>query len=260
MRPRVYLYQEPAAPNLHLEEIRTYLEALISFPVEAREELLAFWQGDREALAPAFARAKVRDPRRQDFPLPLPGEIDYERKRQASPRPPFGIVYEGLRVQALYRDLISREERGLGHIHIAFTRQLLATWEEGRYHLRVGVFGSPSILSTTGVAEAPARPREYYFLKQQYAALGMGDVAAVRLEVEFAGRILTPEDPRMTEVLKGYVLQAIFYQLTGEAFCPEKTCRLFNAHWQEEVIAAQLESGALCARHQKLLEDIRAAS
>jgi hypothetical protein len=53
-------------------------------------------------------------------------------------------------------------------------------------------------------------------------------------------------------VLKGYVLQAVFYQATGEAFCDDPDCRLFNAHWQEEVLRAQRDVPYdLCPRHAR---------
>ncbi len=59
----------------------------------------------------------------------------------------------------------------------------------------------------------------------------------------------------MTEVIKGYLLQALFYHAAGDPFCPDENCRLFNAHWQEQLIRAQLGDGAeLCSRHGAMLE------
>jgi hypothetical protein len=68
---------------------------------------------------------------------------------------------------------------------------------------------------------------------------------------------LRPDDPRTTEVLKGYLAQAIFYYMTGEPFCEERECRLFNAHWQEDLLHAQLDGGSdLCAKHERMLAEI----
>ena len=62
-------------------------------------------------------------------------------------------------------------------------------------------------------------------------------------------------DPRLTELLKGYSMQAVFYHLVGEPFCEDRDCRLFNAHWQEEMIRAQLQSGEdFCPEHRKKME------
>lgn len=58
------------------------------------------------------------------------------------------------------------------------------------------------------------------------------------LKQKFAGRYIDYDDSHITEIIKGYVLQAMFYHITGNPFCNNRNCRLFNAHWQEEVIQA----------------------
>ena len=257
MNAEVYLYGEPAAPALDLPRIKAHLEALLPLNVHLRDGFFSFWGKDRvEELALGWARAKVRNPMKQDFPSPLPGEVGFEERRLLNPCPPFGLVYDGLLIRDLCQRLLPRREGGLSHIHVIFTNQLLGTWGEGRYHIRTGVFGFPSLLSTTGAVEGPARPREYYVLKQQFAALGMEDAAAVKLQEEFRQRALVHDDPRLTQVLQGQVLQALFYHLTGEAFCPERTCTLYNAHWQEEMLQAQLD-GELCPHHREELRRLR---
>jgi len=257
MKAELYLYGEPAAPALDLPRIKAFLEALLPLNIHLREGFFSFWGKDRvEELALGWARAKVRDPMKQDFPPPLHGEVEFEKRRLLSPRPLFGLVYDGFLIRALCHRLLPRQEGGLSHIHVIFTNQLLGTWEEARYHIRTGVFGFPTLLSTMGAVEGPARPREYYVLKQQFAALGMGDAAAVKLEQEFRERALVHDDPRLTQVMQGFVLQALFYHLTGEAFCPERTCPLYNAHWQEEMLQAQLK-GELCPHHQEELRRLR---
>jgi len=110
----------------------------------------------------------------------------------------------------------------------------------------------PSLISTSGLVEAPAKPREYYLLKQQYEKLGKD---LTELKASFSRRFIDYGDKRLTEVAKGYVMQAVFYLLTGNPFCEDKGCRLYNAHWQEELIFAQLESEyEFCQRHTQLLE------
>ena len=66
-----------------------------------------------------------------------------------------------------------------------------------------------------------------------------------------------PSDPRLTELLKGYTMQAVFYHLFAEPFCDNPDCRLFNAHWQEEMIKAQLQGADFCRRHRELLEGFK---
>jgi len=191
---------------------------------------------------------------------PLYGEVEYERRRLKSVgRSIKGILYDGFQVFQTLAKLIEKNERNLSHIHIIFTDQLLGTWEESdrRYHARVSVYSTPSLISTTGLVEAPAKPRAFYLLKRQYAALGMDDAAEVGLKQEFAGQFIDYNDPRTTEVLKGYALQAIFWHLTGDPYCADIHCRLFNAHWQEEVLKSQLGGDYdLCPTHQAMLSEL----
>lgn len=269
----IHLYAEPTAATLDLEETARYVKEVVpSFEVEVRDGFVPYFLGklpeeQREPavarLAQGFATAKVRNLLRQDFSFePLYGEISYEVRRLSDPRSKAaGILYDGFRMMHLFARMIPAPERNLSHIHIVFTNQLPGTWNENdrRYHARVCVFGFPAIISTGGMVEAPAKPREYYLLKHQYSAMGMADAAAVKLDADFRGRFIDYDDERLTEVVKGYVMQAIFHQLTGEGFCEERNCRLYNAHWQEEVIQAQLGSGRFCAQHQDILEKWREA-
>ncbi|MFN3550645.1 MAG: DUF6775 family putative metallopeptidase, partial [Endomicrobiia bacterium] len=112
------------------------------------------------------------------------------------------------------------------------------------------IYSFPSIISTTGIVEAPAKPKEFYLKKR----LGF-DIYT--LKEEFKNRFIDYNDPRMTEVMKGYVLQAIFFHMTGNPFCEDKNCRLYNAHWQQEVIQAQLNTkNEFCDKHKKIIEQI----
>jgi hypothetical protein len=115
----------------------------------------------------------------------------------------------------------------------------------------------PAIISTTGLVEAPAKPREFYLAKQQYEKLGKD---LTELKHQFQGSFIDYGDRRLTEVAKGYAMQAVFYFLAGDPFCEDKGCRLYNAHWQEELIFAQLESGyEFCPRHTEVLTKTHAS-
>jgi hypothetical protein len=168
-------------------------------------------------------------------------------------------LYDGFKLQAIVWELVPELERSTDHAHVVFTNRLFGTWDEDdkRYHARVSVYGFPSIISTTGIVEAPARPKEFYLLKQQYAALGMTSIPLEVLKEKFTGRFIDHDDERLTEIMKGYVMQAIFYHLAPSPFCENKRCRLYNAHWQEEVLKAQLEPPAFCEKHGRILEQWR---
>jgi hypothetical protein len=163
------------------------------------------------------------------------------------------FLYHGPRLMDAFGRYIDAIERTTGHFHIIFTDRLFCTWDDSdaRYHARAVMLGFPNLVSMPGIVEAPARPREYYIKRHLYAS---GGLPTDELEAEFAGQYLIYKDARTLEVLKGYSLQAVFYALFKEPFCEDETCRLFNAHWQKELLRSQVESGKLCERHQLMLE------
>jgi len=258
----IHLYEEPSTKNLNLREIAQYLrEKLGHVSIDLRGPFLKASFGETEDLARRIAGTKVRNllnPNVQ-FEL-LPGEVDFERKLLSDPSLKLvGLLYDGFKLQAVLRDLIPEGEFDIGHAHIVFTNRLFGTFDEGdrRYHARVSVYGFPSLISTTGIVEAPARPKEFYVMKQRYAALGGTDARLEELKEKFRDRFIDYGDKRLTEVMKGYVMQAVFYHLTLDPFCSDKRCCLFNAHWQEEVLEAQLSQPEFCERHERELAHFR---
>ena len=268
----IYLYAEPSASTLDLADEAAYITELIPGanvqlrPSFIHHHLDRLPRSSREAstssLAEQFAALRVRNLTQRILATsPLYGEIQYEKRRlEGSTGHSFGVMYEGFHVMKLLQDLIDPRERALKHVHIAFTNQIPGTWEDDdkRFHARSIICGVPSLVSTTGLVEAPAKPRDYYLLKHQYLSLGMYDAAPAELDRRFKGRFIDHDDPRMTDVVKGYVMQAIFFHLFGEAFCDSTECRLYNAHWQEELIHAQLElKNEFCPRHAGRLDQQR---
>ena len=257
---KAFLYDEGVADELNVEEIAQYLgRKMGEVEIEARGNPFDFNLSRDEILAYAkkIAGTKIQEVNKKLTPEqePLHGEIEYEKRRISGKTRAFGILYDGFYLQSLFRELIPREERRLELVHIFFTNRLFATWDEvnQRYHLRTSMYSIPSVISTSGLIEAPAKPREYYLLRQQYEKFGR-DIA--ELKDTFRGNLIDYEDKRLSEVVKGYATQAVFYSLTGDPFCQDKGCRLYNAHWQEELIFAQLESEyEFCQRHTKLLEN-----
>ena len=84
---------------------------------------------------------------------PLPAEVDYEMKRLSNPRKGLsGTLYCGLGPQALYRELLPKEEAKAEVAYIAVER-VLGTFEEDE-----GIL-------LRGIVEAPAGPPEFHLLK-----------------------------------------------------------------------------------------------
>jgi len=195
--------------------------------------------------AGVFASARVHDPTvRAGKETPLAGEVDYEKRRISSAEhSSWGVLYDG----HLYLDIVEPLAGDIHPRHAAFivTGQLIGTFEpvEKRYHARVALYGFPSIISVPGIVVAPARSRSYHIARK----MGM--------QAEDNDPHLEHGEGRLTEVLAGLFLQALFFQMTGDPFCADEDCRLFNAHTQAQLIKAQLSSGAsLCKRHKDFLE------
>jgi hypothetical protein len=260
----IYLYNGGKTESLNLNEISSYLKNIFKkSEIQIRDDIITCYPYNFSSekkgkvidnLAELMAKIKVRGIEIKDTAIePLPGEVEYEKSIITNPeKKSFGILYDGFSLISLYSEMISKDESNLDHCHIIFTNQLFGTWDERdlRYHARVTVYGFPSIISTTGIVEAPAKPREFYLKKQ----LG---IDVYTLKEEFKGRFIDYDDARMTEVLKGYVLQAVFYHITGNPFCEDKNCRLYNAHWQEEVIEAQLNvNNEFCKKHKEIINQL----
>lgn len=255
----LHLYEGTTSSEVNVHKLAAFLgEQLPVSAIDVRADFLRFWlgrQGDgddrRNGIARRLVQARVRQVEGGDLDLePLPAEVDFERRfLTAGGRKPAGILYDGYQLLELYAELVRPDELSARHCHIVLTNQLFGSWDQNdrRYHARVSVYGFPSLISTAGLVEGPARPREFYLRR----SLG---IARSQLENGFNQRYLGHRDPRLQEAAKGYLLQAVFYHVTGDPFCDDKECRLFNAHWQEEMLHAQLNPHAgLCKLHRELL-------
>jgi hypothetical protein len=248
----IHFYEEPSAKTLDLQGIASYLrERLPGVAVDVRRSPSPTRVED---FAWRLAKSRVKDLMKPwtEFE-PLPAEVEIEKQLLLNPAKRVrGILYDGLRLQRIFSELLP--ERELVHVHIIFTNRLFGTYErtDGRYHAHVSVYGYPSLISTTGIVEAPAKPKEFYELRQRYLTLG-DYVGIEHLKERFREQLVDYDDPRLTEVLKGYVMQALFHHAFGNPFCERRGCRLYNARWQEEVLEAQLSTPEFCKEHESML-------
>jgi hypothetical protein len=257
----IHLYEDPSAKTLDINVIKQYVSEKIPYAiVDARPEFTRYHLKGYEvdSFARRLASIRVKNPLTKMFSQePLYGEVEYEKRVLKGEIRGSGVLYDGFELQTLLSQLIGEEESTLSHAHIVFTSRLFATWDEGdrRYHIRVIILGYLSIISTSGVAERPAMPKEFYRLQQMLLSVGATQQIELMKE-RFRGRYIDYSDERLNEVMKGYVMQALFYQIFGEAFCSRR-CRLYNAHWQEELIEAQLSKQEFCDHHQSLLNQLK---
>ncbi len=165
-------------------------------------------------------------------------------------------LLDGFGLQRIYSDFICEDEMELEHVHVIFKDSLVATYDEvtRRFHARTLICGTPSIISTNGIIEAPAKPRDYYFKMMLSNLL---DRSNGEIKTKFKGRFIDYGDPSVFCAALGFAVQAVFYFLTdGDPFCIENTCTLYNSHWQEEMIRAQVKTPKFCKYHETLLSFI----
>ncbi|MFL6453770.1 MAG: DUF6775 family putative metallopeptidase, partial [Nitrososphaeraceae archaeon] len=169
------------------------------------------------------------------------------------------ILYDGFMMQRLFETMINENESNTDHVHIVFEDRLICTFseEDWRYHARTIVGGNPSIISTSGIVEAPAKPKEWYIKQMQLATYDIdldGDDENDGIPSNEKEKYLDYGDYRINFAAVGYALQALFFFITeGNPFCNDINCRLYNAHWQEELIHSQIQSQRLCDEHATLL-------
>jgi len=254
----VFIYSDYPSRSLSIGEVIDYLKDC-GLSAEDRGNFFEFLGLTREEgleLGKKIAGTRVLDisTSLDEIREPIYGEINVELRRLTGRASSLGVLYDGLWLQRiLHRVMADRAEGEFksGFIHMIFTSRLFGTFGTKRYHARVILSGLPSLISTSGIVEAPARPKEYYWLK---AGFIRGGKDVKELDLIYKGRFIEYDDPRITRVLRAYALQAIFYELTGDPFCDNPSCCLYNSHWQEEVLKVQIE-GRLCEKHRKALPD-----
>ena len=277
----IYLYDEATCASLQPGHVATDLQRITGLQVEVRSDFVAYWLGRARAgpvglsatgqqlvreypgsVAEILVRARVSDPMRCLQPERVPSRIELSAERRALKTPgrtSAGILYDGAVLQWVLAELLPPEEEGA--CHIVFTARLFGTWapEDRRWHAHASLYGQPNVVSTSGLVQAPARPREYY--RAQQLATGRmvpREVVEAELRQRLSDRMLVPDDPRLSRVATGYALQSLAWCLTGWPFCSAPTCPLYNARRQEELIRAQCsDESSLCADHRALFDAVR---
>lgn len=254
---KVFLYEELSVPEIEITNLAKFIEETLGVQVEVRKNFFEHFKSDKNT-AYELASLRIFNPYSSfERHTPTEEEINFEEESFTNRGISNNIIlYDGFELQDFLKKIIPQEELSLDKFHLVFTTRLTCTYdyEDYRYHGRAIICSNPSIISTTGIIEAPAKPRAYYISMYQSTSQGLNLDA---LKEQFKGRFLDYHDKNLSKVVRGYALQAIFYYLTTEPFCDSKDCILNNAHWQEDLIHAQIELGKLCNTHQIILESMR---
>lgn len=248
MVDQVTLYRAPTT-EADVDAVGDWLDDRIEASVSVRDRFLDVHRS--EELAERFADARVLSPYERETGNTMLGIVRYEERALEDPEREGGVLYDGLAIQRALNDALPADQRGLDHLHVPVLDRAIGTWgdHDGRWHKRVNVLGQPGIVSVPGLYEAPAKPESYYKEQQKHALLSGGTPPREVLENQVEGEFLVENDPRTTDAIKGLVLQAVHYIQRGEAFCQSEGCRLYNAHYQEELVEAQLREPQFCDAH-----------
>lgn len=251
----IFIYLDYPSKALSIERIMDYLRDYGLF-AQCRGNIFEFLGLSAEEaieLSRRIAGGRVLDISApiDEIREPIYGEIDVELRRLRGGESSLGVLNDGLWLQRIFYKIMSEKipDFKSGSIHVIFTSRLFGTYETGRYHARVILTGLPSLISTSGIVEAPARPKDYYWLKAGFIRAGK-DIR--ELDLIHKGEFIEYDDLRITEALSSYILQSVFYEITGSPFCDDSACCLYNSHWQEEVLTTQVK-GKLCQEHAKLI-------
>ena len=248
------MYDEPAVSQIQLKKLAVFLKETFPVQVETRDNILKFSKKDTAA---KIASCRIFNPiKPYERHSPSTDEIFFEEVNfEDTTKTENIIMYDGFEIQKVLTELIPEEETSSDLFHVFFTNKLTCTYDynDYRYHGRALIGANPSIVSTTGIIEAPAKPREYYLDLITNFTQGIN---VESIKQKYKGTYLEYNDIRLSKIIEGYLLQAIFYFETGDAFCDKTECRLFNAHWQKDLLYSQIENGKLCETHQQALKKI----
>lgn len=189
-----------------------------------------------------LAYAKVHNPR-SNPPHREPARLAVKKEARAlrGERDPPGPLYDGHRLMEAYHGPLPDAHATPGRPVIVLTDRMMATHQGDRYHVRFLLAGHPTIVSTPGFIDGPARDRAFYFAKQ---ALGSAHGAEELIDDDHLSR----SDERLSTCIASALLQAIKYAQTGDPFCKDDGCRLFNPHWQDDLVST-MATRDLCPDH-----------
>ena len=247
------MYEEPTVPEIQLKKIKKFITDTFPIEIEIRKN---FFQFSNEEMFEKIANTRIFDFKKQfKKHSPTIDDIQTEKENKDMSKNEDMILYDGFELQKIITKFIPINENIDDILHIVFTNKLTCTFDERdfRYHARALIGSNPAIISTTGIIEAPAKPKQYYLdLMTSFSKEKIEEVKR-----KFKDKFLEYHDSRLHEIVEGYLLQSIIYYETGEPFCDNKECRLFNAHWQKDLFYSQIENKKFCKKHLETINKFK---
>jgi hypothetical protein len=228
---KIILYNEPSVLEIDIKKLKKFIENTFQIKIEIRNNI---FENINKKTCENIASSRIFN-LKKIFQKHIPS-------------------IEEISIELENKDM-SNEEENEDILNIIFTNKLTCTFDENdfRYHARALVGSNPIIISTTGIIEAPAKPKQYYLdLMTNFSKEEIEEI-----KKKYKGQFLEYGDSRMPDIIEGYVLQAIFYYETGDAFCDNNQCRLFNSHWQKDLFISQVDNKKMCKKHEEILIKIK---
>ena len=250
---KIILYNEPSVPEINIKRAKKFLLEIFGIDIQIRENI---FQNLSEKTYEKIASTRIfnlKKPYEKHTPSIKEISIELENKDMSNKQEM--TLYDGVELNKVTKELIPIAENTVNILHIIFTNKLTCTFDENdfRYHARAWVGSNPIIISTTGTIEAPAKPKQFYM----DLMTNFSEESIEKIKKKYKGEFLEYNDVKLSEVVEGYILQAIFYYETGDVFCDDKQCRLFNAHWQKDLFISQIENKKMCEKHEKILAKMK---
>ena len=247
---KIILYDEPKVPEIQLKRIKNFLLELFPVKVEIRKNILDYSKRD---ISEEIKKTRIYNLKKPLKKQNLENENLFTENWNQNTKEI--KLHDGFEFQKLITNIIPENENILEILHIAFTDFLVGTFDENdfRYHARALIGSNPTLISTTGVIEAPAKPKQYYL--DQITNSFFGNFEDVKKK--YKGEFLEYHDVRMSNIVEGYLLQTIIYYETGNPFCAHSDCRLYNAHWQKDLLFTQIKNKKFCNKHEQVLNQLK---
>ena len=249
---KIILYNESSVPEINIKKAEKFLIETFEVEIQIRENI--FKKLDKKTYE-KIASTRIFN-LKKPFQKHIPSieDILIESESRDMSNKEEMTLYDGIELNKIITELIPKRENTQNTLNIIFTNKLTCTFDENdfRYHARAWVGSNPTIISTTGIIEAPAKPKQYYMdLMTNFTKESIKEV-----KKKYKGEFLEYNDYRLSQVIEGYLLQAIMYFETGDSFCDQKDCRLFNAHWQKDLLHSQIENQTFCKKHLEIIKKI----
>jgi hypothetical protein len=250
---KIIIYKEPSVPEISLDKIKEFIFKQFGIKIEIRENI--FNKLDKQT-SEKIASTRIFDLKKSfEKHHPIIDEILIELENKDMSNKEEKILYDGVELNEIIKELIPETEKIQDTLHIIFTNKLTCTFDQNdfKYHARTWIGSNPTIISTTGIIEAPAKPKKYYI----DIMTNISKESIEEIKEKYKGEFLEYNDSRLPDIVEGLLLQIIVYYETGDVFCEDNQCRLFNAHWQKDLFISQIENKKICENHEKILNKMK---